>query len=68
LNRFTVKPQYFTAATLSCFYLCPKFVNTNSHTVPRSIMRGDISPLPQYASVAWCSVQKFTGIILPLPF
>jgi hypothetical protein len=29
-------------------------------------MRGAIPPLPQYASMAWCSV-KSTGTTLPLP-
>jgi hypothetical protein len=32
-------------------------LTTNLHLVPRSRMRGDITPLPQYASIAWCSVK-----------
>jgi len=30
-------------------------------------MREAIPPLPQYAFMAWCSVES-TGITLPLPF
>jgi hypothetical protein len=30
---------------------------TRLHLVPRSRMRGNIPPLPQYACMAWCSVK-----------
>jgi len=33
-------------------------LTTHLHLVPRSRMCGVIPPLPQYASVAWCSVKK----------
>jgi hypothetical protein len=29
-------------------------------------MRGTIPPLPQYAFMAWCSVDKIIGTTLPL--
>jgi hypothetical protein len=33
--------------------------------VPRSRMLGTISPLSQYAFMAWCSVEKSTGTTSP---
>jgi hypothetical protein len=30
-------------------------------------MEGAVSPFPQYAFMAWCSVKKCTGTTLPLP-
>jgi hypothetical protein len=41
-------------------------LTTHLHLVPRSRMRGGISPLSQYAFMAWCSVKKSTGTTLPL--
>jgi hypothetical protein len=34
-------------------------LTTHLHIVPRSRMYGGISPLPQYAFMAWCSVKKY---------
>jgi len=33
-------------------------LTTHLHQVPRSIMRGVIPPLPQYAFIVWCLVKK----------
>jgi len=33
--------------------------------VPRLRMSGVITPLPQYAFMAWCLVKKGTGTTLP---
>jgi len=42
---------------------------TYLHLAPRSSrMREAISPLPQYASEAWCSVKKSTGTTSPFTF
>jgi hypothetical protein len=36
-------------------------LTTHLHLVPRSRMSGVIPPLPQYASMVWCSVKKAQG-------
>jgi hypothetical protein len=44
-------------------------LTTHLHLELRSRMRGAIPPLPQYASMAWCSVKKKSaGTNLRLPF
>jgi hypothetical protein len=44
-------------------------LTTHLHLVPRSRIRGDILPLPQYAFLARCSVKrKHGGNFLPFTF
>jgi hypothetical protein len=40
-------------------------LTTDVHLVSRSRMRGAILPLPQYAFMAWCSVEAQGTFILP---
>jgi hypothetical protein len=49
--------------------LCPRAVQTGSGTHPASYPRkcGDVTPLPQYAFMAWCSV-KAQGQLYLLPY
>jgi hypothetical protein len=40
-------------------------LTTYLHVVPRSRMRGAISPLTQYAFMAWCLVKQRDNFTLP---
>jgi hypothetical protein len=51
----------------SCGRFIYRLLADHYHLVPRSRMRGTLSPLPQYAFIAWCSV-KATGTTLPFTY